>query len=577
VRRLAAALALPALALPALALPVWALPVWAADAASEECGPFRFREIAGEVGLSFAHDRGASGAKHLPETMGPGLAWLDYDGDGWQDLYVVQSGPFPPGASPRTADGLFRNRGDGAFEDVSERAGTGRLGYGQGVVAADADGDGGVDLYLSAFGPDTLLLNGGDGTFRSASESGLTLEGWSSSAAFADADADGDLDLYVTRYVAYDPAAPLRCTEPDTEELRYCDPSLFVGESDRFYENLGDGRFADRSAEAGLPAAGGRGLGVVFGDLDADGRPDLYVANDLDPNLLLRNLGDSRFADVSLVSGAALSREGRPQAGMGIALADFDGDGDPDLVVTNFDVETNAHYRNAGGLVFEDVAASSGIGLPSFNRLGFGVLARDFDRDGAADLFVANGHIFERPGRENVAFRQPAQLLAGDGRGAFREVACAPFAALPAVGRGAAAADWDNDGAADVAVAVNGGPLQLWHNRVERGAWLGVGLRSAGPNREGVGAAVTLVVDGARRRQWVTAGDSYLSSSDRRLLFGLPEGGRPEALEVTWPDGRRSRLLSPALDRYHQLTAPAGPSGPSPADPGAYGGAVGTW
>ena len=553
-RRLAVAVALPALALPPLALPALA-----AGAAGEECGPFSFREVAGEVGLSFAHDRGASGEKHLPETMGPGLAWLDYDGDGWQDLYVVQSGPFPPGASPRAADRLFRNRGDGTFEDVGERAGTGRLGYGQGVVAADADGDGEVDLYLTAFGPDALLLNGGDGTFRPASESGLALEGWSSSAAFADADADGDLDLYVTRYVAYDPAAPLRCTEPDREELRYCDPSLFVGESDRFYRNLGGGRFADGSADAGLPAVGARGLGVVFGDLDADGRPDVYVANDLDPNLLLRNLGGARFADVSLVSGAALSREGRPQAGMGIALADLDGDGDADLVVTNFDVETNAHYRNAGSLVFEDVAASSGVGLPSFNRLGFGVVARDFDRDGATDLFVANGHIFERPGRENVAFRQPAQLLAGDGRGGFREVACAPLAALPAVGRGAAAADWGNDGAADVAVAVNGGALQLWHNGVERGGWLGVGLRSVGPNREAVGATVTLVASGGRReRQWVLAGDSYQSSSDRRLLFGLPEGGRPEALEVTWPDGRRARLLEPPPDRYLRLTAPTG-------------------
>jgi hypothetical protein len=424
------------------------------------------------------------------------------------------------------------------------------------VVAVDVEGDGAVDLYLTNFGPDVLLSNNGDGTFSDASAAaGLGLDGWSSSAALADTDGDGDLDLYVVRYLEYDPAAPLRCTEPDTGERRYCDPSLFAGRSDRFYRNLGEGRFGDASAEAGLPAASGRGLGVVLADLDADGLSDVYVANDLDPNLLLRNRGDGTFEDRSLPSGAALSREGRPQAGMGIALADLDADGDPDLVVTNFDVESNALYRNDGDLVFEDVAASSGIGVPSFNRLGFGIVARDFDRDGVTDLFVANGHIFERPGRENVSFEQPAQLLAGDGRGGFREVVCSTLAAAPAVARGAAAADWDLDGDTDVAVAVNGGALQLWRNDVETGGWLSVTLRSPGSNREGVGASVLLVSSGdRRRRQWVLAGDSYQSSSERRVLFGLPEGESSAALEITWPDGRRSRWLRPPSNHHLLLS-----------------------
>ncbi|MEZ5332986.1 MAG: CRTAC1 family protein [Thermoanaerobaculia bacterium] len=532
-------------------------PAGAAEEPSSDCGAFSFREVSAAAGLDFRHDRGATGGKHLPETMGPGLAWLDYDGDGWRDLYVVQSGPFPPGDGERSPDALFRNRGDGTFEDVSASARTGRRAYGQGVVAADVDGDGATDLYLTRYGPDALLLNRGDGAFDDGTAAaGLDANGWSSSAALADADGDGDLDLYVARYIAYDAQAPIRCTEEGSDALRYCDPSLFVGEDDFYYRNLGGGRFVEAAGEAAIAPAEGRGLGVVFADLDGDGRPDLYVANDLDPNLVLRNVGGGTFEDRSLVSGAALSREGRPQAGMGIGLGDLDGDGDPDLVVTNFDVETNADYRNEGGLLFEDVAAASGVGLPSFNRLGFGVVARDFDGDGALDLWIANGHIFERPARANVAYRQPAQLLRGDGRGRFEEVACAALAALPVVARGAAAADYDNDGRPDVAVGINGGPVQLWRNGLASGSWLGVELRGERGNAEAVGAVVTLDAGGRRQRRWVLAGDSYQSWSDKRSLFGGSVGGPAEALEITWPDGRRSRLLDPPPGRYLRVPAP---------------------
>ncbi len=524
--------------------------------AAADCRGAGFVEVAAASGLDFVHDRGAGGDKHLPETMGAGVAWLDLDGDGWQDLYAVQSGPFPP-AGERSPDGLFRNQEGRSFADWSARTGSGRRHYGQGVAAADADGDGDTDLYLANFGPDVLLLNDGLGALAAAPpESGLALDGWSSSAAWADADGDGDLDLYVARYVVYDPAAPLRCTEPDGDTARYCDPTLFVGEDDRFYENRGGGRFVQVSTGAGLPAGDGRGLGVVFTDLDGDRRPEVYVANDLDPNLLLANRGGGRFADVSLLSGSALSREGRAQAGMGIAVADFDGDADPDLVVTNFDVEINAQYRNDGALAFEEVAAASGFGLPSFNKLGFGVVTQDFDRDGALDVFVANGHIFEHPRRENVSFAQPAQLLAGDGRGGFAEVDCPTLAALPLVARGAAAGDFDNDGDPDVAVHVNGGPLRLWRNEVAANAWLGVALRGANANTEAVGAVLDLASGGRRQRRWVTAGDSYQSTSDRRMLFGAPAAEPLASLTVTWPDGARRRLLTPPRDRY--LVVPAG-------------------
>jgi enediyne biosynthesis protein E4 len=516
------------------------------------CRAVPFTETAAAAGIDFVHRRGESGDKQLPETMGAGVAWLDFDGDGWLDLYAVQSGPFPPAGDPGAANRLFRNRGDGTFEDWTDRAGVGHRGYGQGVLAADLDGDGSTDLYLTDFGPDAFLRNRGDGTFADATAAaGLGAGGWSSSAAAADADGDGDLDLYVARYLVYDPAADVFCGDAETGERSYCDPSIFAGAGDLFYRNRGDGTFADATAAAGLGGAQGRGLGVVFSDLDGDGRPDLYVANDLTLNLLFRNRGDGTFEDLSLVSGAAVDRAGKPEAGMGIGVGDFDGDGDPDLVVTNFDVETNDLYDNLGGMQFEDRSAASGFGPPSFNLLGFGVAVADFDLDGDLDAFVADGHIFERPRRDNVRYAQPELLLAGDGRGRFRAETCAAGAGGLTVGRGLAAADYDGDGDPDLALAASGGPLALLRNDVRGRPWLGVVLRGRGANPQAVGARAVLTTTGGRRQsRWVLAGDSYQSTSDRRLLFAWPDGDQPAALTVTWPSGETLRLAAPAAGRY---------------------------
>jgi len=452
---------------------------------------------------------------------------------------------------------LFRNLGDGRFADVTAASGAGDRGYGQGALAFDADGDGAVDLYLANYGPDVLLRNLGDGRFADATAAaGVAVDGWSVSAAAADADGDGAVDLYVARYVDYDPAAPLYCGEPDSGERRYCDPTLFAGAPDVLLRNLGGGRFADATVAAGLGEARGRGLGVAFVDLDDDGRADLYVANDLDPNFLFRNLGDGRFEDLSLLSGAAVDREGRAQAGMGVVAADLVGDGRVHLAVTNFDVETNALYRNLGGLLFEDVSAESGFGPPSFNLLGFGIVAADFDRDGRLDVYVANGHIFERPFRDNVGFEQPDLLLLGEPGGRFRRAVCGPALAARHVGRGLAAGDADNDGSLELALATNGGALELIAAGAAAGEWLGVRLVGRGANREAIGARLDLTTRAGRQARVVVAGDSYASSSERRQLFAVPGAGEA-ALEVRWPSGRRQRLLSPPSGRYLTLVEPA--------------------
>lgn len=513
------------------------------------CGPLLLRDATETAGVRFRHRQGGQGEKHLPETMGAGVAWLDVDGDGWLDLYLVQSGSFPPDGSAGAGNRLFRNLGDGRFVDVTGRSAAGHRGYGQGAVAADVNGDGAPDLYLANYGLDALLVNRGDGTFVDRTQaSGLGLDGWSSSAAFADADGDGDLDLYVTRYVEYDPEESIFCGDPTLGERRYCDPSLFLGTGDRYYANRGNGTFEDATDAAGFGSADGRGLGVVFVDLDGDARPDVYVANDETLNFLFRNLGSGRFEDLSLASGTAANRDGKPEGGMGIAVGDTDGDLDPDLAVTNFDVETNTLYRNLGHTLFEDAAAASGFGMPSFNLLAFGIALVDLDLDGDPDFYVANGHIFERPERENVTYEQRAQILLGDGRGRFSELRCPFLDDRPMVARGLAAADFDNDGDPDIAIQETGGPTVLLENGAP-GSWLGLALRGAPANTDAVGARVVLTSDRGPQVRWILAGDSYQSSSDRRALFGLGED-RPAAVEITWPSGRVRRLLSPPPNRY---------------------------
>lgn len=530
--------------------------VTAQDEAAD-CGGARLLEVAAEVGIGFVHDRGVTGLMHLPETMGAGLAWLDYDGDGWQDLYLVQSGPFPSGPVDGPTNRLLRNVDGRRFVDVTARAAAGDSGYGQGATAVDLDGDGAVDLVVTNFGPDVLLWNEGDGTFRR--DDGMLNEresNWSSSAAAGDADGDGDLDLYVSRYIDYDAVDPPFCGDPETGKRRYCDPSIFVGLLDRFYVNQGERNLVESAAGAGFSSANGRGLGLAFVDFDGDLLPDLYVANDLDPNHLFHNRGDGTFDDVSLLSGGAVNRSGKPEAGMGVAVADLDGDLRPELFVTNFDVETNTHYRNMGDLSFSDVSTGSGYGPPSFNMLAFGLGIADFDADGHWDVFLGNGHIFEQPRRDNTEFRQPDQLLLGDGAGRLREVRCELLLGRRTVTRGVALADYDNDGDADVGLQENGGPAALLRSDTAGRRWVGARLVGTGGGSEGVGARVELVTGQRTLVRWVQAGDSYQSSSDRRVLFPLAPGEEPTAVTVVWPSGQRLRLDRPLINRYLTLPQP---------------------
>ncbi|MCP3978032.1 MAG: CRTAC1 family protein [bacterium] len=536
----------------------------ASHAADDACRGFELVDVARESGVAFMHDRGSTEQRHLPETMGAGVAWVDVNADGWLDLYVVQSGEFPPRNTERARNRLFINLGTGGFREATEASGADDDGYGQGVSVADFDGDGLEDLYLCNFGADALLRNAGDGTFEDVTRSsGLGAEGWSSSAAMADADGDGDLDLYVTRYVEYDPPEGFYCVDPATDRPKYCDPTLFPGARDVYYENRGDGTFVDATASAGLDGADGKGLAVLFADLDGDDLPDLYVANDLTTNLLFINLGRGGFEDVSLFSGAGLNREGKAEAGMGLALGDVDGDLDPDLVVSNFDVETNTLYINLGRALFEDASAHSGFGTASFNLLGFGTVMADFDLDGNLDVYVANGHIYETPPRDSVTYEQPDLLLMGNGRGDFRRASCGSAFDTRLVGRGLAAADYDNDGDVDLALVNSGGPLQLLRNDGARGNWIGVELEGPPPNTRGVGARIVLRQGGREQVRWVVAGDSYQSSSDKRALFGLGDARRssePIEVEVVWPDGESTRHDELQPGSYWRLR-PADPHG----------------
>jgi hypothetical protein len=521
--------------------------------------PVQFTDVAASSGLVFTHDRGGTREHRIAETMGAGLAWLDYDNDGWMDLYVVQGGPFPPAQSPRAQDRLFRNDGRGQFTDVTARARLSDAAYGMGAFAADYDGDGWIDILVTNWGGVQLYRNAGDGTFRDVTaKSGLAaVTGLVTAAAWGDVDGDGRLDLFLARYVDDRNESKLFCGNPATGERDYCPPMMYPGSLPLLFGNGADGTFRDITKAAGMGDAAGRGLGAVFADVDLDGKPDLYVANDETMNFLFHSLGRGRFEDISVVSGTAFDAQGNPQGGMGTDAGDLDGDGLPDLVVANYENETNAYYRNLGSGVFDDISVPSGFGPPAVNVVGFGLNLLDAENDGDLDAFIANGHVFERPQRQGITYPQRAQLMWNDGKGNFRERGCGPAFAREYVGRGSAVADYDNDGDLDVAVSNSGGPLELLRNDGGKNRWAGVQLAGRPPNRHGIGARLVAETSGGRRlTRLVHAGNSYLSSSDPRILFGLGSEEAIRKLTIHWPSGTVQTVEGLAARKYHRIEEP---------------------
>jgi tetratricopeptide (TPR) repeat protein len=521
-----------------------------------------FVDDADRAGLRFVFENGQTPEHLLPETMSGGVGLIDYDGDGWLDVYCVQGGPIlgGPRSPSETLDRLFRNQADGTFRDVSDETGVAALvaskGYGLGVTVGDYDGDGRPDLFLSRLDSYQLLRNQGDGRFEDVTErAGLAgRRDNPTSAAFADLDDDGDLDLFVCHYMLWDPADPRACKN-EKGEFFYCDPSKVDPAPNHAFRNDG-GRFTDVSAEAGFTEADGRSLGVVVADVDDDGKLDLFVANDGTANYLYMNRGGFRFEESGLVSGVAGNAGGGYQAGMGVACGDLDGDGRPELMVTNFYGEGTTLYRNMGAGLFTDASSTSGIGLASRYLLGFGIALADVANRGRPDVIVANGHVNDN--RPFYLYAMPARLYENRSDGGPKLVdvsdrAGAPWAPLR-VGRGLAVGDLDNDGRVDALILSQNEPLAYLHNAtVAPGRFLVLQLEGTKSNRDAVGARVTIEAGGRRQVSQRMGGGSYQSASDPRLHFGLGAADRVDAIEIRWPSGKTDRWTGLAADSAYLL------------------------
>ena len=567
---------------PEVEQPGYAEPSPAAEPAARAAVGLRFTEISAEAGIDFKHQNGAFGQKWMPETLGSGAAFLDYDGDDDPDLFLVNSDWWPGRdyRGERPTQRLYRNLGDGRFEDVTTSAGLDLSLYGMGAAAADYDGDGDPDLYITAVGPNRLLRNDG-GTFTDVTArygvGGDPPEGtpaWSTAAAWVDVDLDGWLDLFVCNYVRWTPETDLFTTIDGTTKS-YATPQQYQGESCRLYRNGGDGApFIDITEEAGVHNPEGKALGVAVTDFNEDGWPDLVVANDTQRNFLYRNDGDGTFTDIAVRAGVAYDEAGRARAGMGIDVADLSGDGRWAIVIGNFAHEPLALFTRIGDDVFQDRAGAARLSRPTLVPLTFGVAFADFNLDGALDIVAANGHI--EPGigavRREQTFAQRPQLFLGThpsvgsarsgGTGAPGDAGGRPaLGATPftdasdavgpdfreaLVGRGVATADIDGDGDLDLLVTVNGGPPRLFRNDSRGAVGIGVRLEGDPPNRDGLGALVTVHVAGRAQRRFVATGSSYLSQSALSpLIFGL--GGVPAAdsVVVRWPGTKAETRMGP--------------------------------
>ena len=523
-------------------------------------GPI-FTEVPASVsGLTWTHDNAVSVTRFLPESLGPGVAFLDYDNDGWMDIYLVNTGPsdfYTPRRPTRNA--LYRNNRDGTFTDVTERAGVTGGTFGTGVAVGDYDNDGLPDLFVTAYGRCLLYHNNGDGTFTDVTaKAGVSAPGFTTSALWFDFDGDGLLDLFVASYVDYSPGAPRLCADkvPGGLAYHYCIPHLFKPTSCLLFKNNGNGTFRRADGGTVIAKSAAKALGVVATDVNNDGRLDLFVANDTAPNLLFVNR-EGGWLEQGMRQGVAYGETGRPRSGMGVDAADLDGDGWQDLVVANIDHEMYALYRNERGDFFTDVARDQGLSDATRLSSGWGLKFFDVDNDGRVDLFLGNGHpddTISQRARE-VQYRQPPMLFMHDGR-RLRNVSAqaGPVFQRPLSVRGLAVGDTTNDGRLDVLLGINGGQPVLLRNATSGNSWAGVRLQGVRANRDGVGARITWSAGGTRRTRLKIAGGSYLSSHDPREVLGIGTAASLEWVEVKWPaPSTLTERFTPPVNQYTTL------------------------
>lgn len=518
-------------------VPAIQVPVPASESTSNRLKTFpRFHDIATELGVDFTYTNGASGRVLMVEATGGGAGWLDFDGDGLLDLYLCQGGdPATDNPDREPIDQLFRQVAPSQFVNVTVPASVKEQKYSQGIAVGDFDDDGFDDIFVTNVGADSLFRNQGDGTYQDISVSaGVTDKLWSTSAAWSDLDGDGDLDLYVCNYVDYDPYHPLICGSGTRAGT--CHPMHVAAVPDECFMNQGDGTFTAESQLRGLFGPDNKALGVAIADFNNDGRPDVYVANDTTPNFLFINQGGGQFVESASLLGGAVSRDGLPQASMGIAVGDYDQNGWLDLYSTHFTRESNTLYKNLGVTGFQDVTGLVGLHSPTLSKLGFGTIMADFNQDGHEDIFVTNGHVDDWR-HKGDDYEMEAQVFSFEGP---RFVECSATAGQhftrKLIGRGVARGDFDDDGDWDLAIAHQNAPTAILRNDSDRGNWLKVRCIAAS-NRHGIGARVLLRQGNRTLTQELTGGTSYCASHEATLIFGLGNQGSPVELEIRWPDG----------------------------------------
>ena len=528
-----------------------------AFAAQPSASPgFKLVDVTSPAGIAFQHNSGAFGGKFLPETLGSGCAFLDYDRDGWQDILLINGMDWPGHPHRRSTPRLFRNNRNGSFTDVTRSAGLDIEMYGMGVAIGDYNNDGFPDIFISCVGQSHLFRNNGDGKFTDVTRAAgfLTHEGFSTSALWIDYDRDGLLDLFVCNYVRWSPEHDVFCSLDGTHKS-YCTPEAYRGNTCWLFHNRGDGTFEDVTATSGVFDSSSKSLGVAMFDYDQDGWPDLLVANDTQPNKLYRNLRNGKFKDVAVEAGLAFSTEGKARAGMGVDTGDFDNSGRPGVAITNFDNEMIGLYRAVSATAYDDISQASGVGGPSKSTLGFGCTFLDVNLDGALDLAVANGHIDEtvRNIRGNVGYAQPPQLFLNAGNGKFRDIATKVGGGFekPKVGRGLAYGDFDGDGDLDVLMTTNNGPAYLFRNDQSSGnrsiRFRLIGTKS---NRDAIGACVRIFYNGQTQTRLVHGGSSYLSQSELPVTFGLGKRDKIDRVTIDWPSDSNEEFKNVAAGRY---------------------------